>query len=103
MGFPDTGVVLPAAAGFFASIGEWAAEYGYITIFLVVAGDGIFPILPGETSIVAGAVFAASGDLWLWAVILAGAVGAVVGDSLAYWVGRKGGPSIRRGLTRMAG
>ena len=41
MGFPDTGVVLPAAAGFFASIGEWAAEYGYITIFLVVAGDGM--------------------------------------------------------------
>lgn len=103
MGFPDSGVVLPAAAGFFASIGEWAAEYGYITIFLVVAGDGIFPILPGETSIIAGAVFAATGDLWLWAVILAGAAGAVVGDSLAYWIGRKGGGPIRRALARMAG
>jgi membrane-associated protein len=103
MGFRASDVVLPAAAGFFESIGEWAAEYGYITIFLVVAGDGIFPILPGETSIIAGAVFAATGDLLLWAVILVGAIGAVVGDSMAYWIGRKGGRPIRRGLTRMAG
>lgn len=103
MGLPSSAVVLPAAAGFFTSIGEWAAEYGYLAIFLVVAGDGIMPILPGETSIIAGAVFAASGDLWLWAVIVAGALGAVVGDSMAYWIGRKGGSSIRRGVTRLAG
>jgi membrane protein DedA with SNARE-associated domain len=98
-----SGTLLPAATGFFASIGDWAAEYGYITIFLVVAGDGIIPILPGETSIIAGAVFAAQGDLTLWAVIAVGAAGAVVGDSIAYWVGRAGGPWIRRALTRVAG
>jgi membrane protein DedA with SNARE-associated domain len=98
-----SGTLLPAATGFFASIGDWAAEYGYITIFLVVAGDGIIPILPGETSIIAGAVFAAQGDLMLWAVIAVGAAGAVVGDSIAYWVGRGGGPWIRRTLTRIAG
>lgn len=103
MGFPTTAVVLPAAAGFFESIGEWAAEYGYLTIFLVVAGDGVFPILPGETSIIAGAVFAASGDLWLWAVIAVGTIGAVVGDSIAYFIGSKGDRWIRSALTRMAG
>jgi membrane protein DedA with SNARE-associated domain len=103
MGLAMSGFVLPAATGFFASIGEWAAEYGYITIFLVVAGDGIFPILPGETSIVAGAVFAAEGALSLWGVVLVGAVGAVVGDSLAYWAGRAGGPWIRGTLVRMVG
>ncbi len=103
MGLLTSAVALPAATGFFASIGDWAAEYGYLTIFLVVAGDGIFPILPGETSIIAGAVFAAAGDLALWAVIIAGALGAVVGDSIAYWIGRAGGPWIRRVLVRMAG
>jgi len=103
MGFAMSGFALPAATGFFASIGEWAAEYGYLTIFLVVAGDGIFPILPGETSIIAGAVFAAEGDLRLWAVVLVGAMGAVVGDSLAYWIGRAGGPWIRGSLVRMVG
>jgi membrane-associated protein len=103
MEFPTTGAGLPAATGFFASIGDWAAEYGYITIFLVVAGDGVFPILPGETSIIAGAVFAAAGDLWLWAVVLVGALGAVAGDSLAYAIGRRGDRAIRQGVMRMAG
>ena len=98
-----SGLALPAATGFFQSIGDWAAEYGYLAIFLVVAGDGIFPILPGETSIVAGAVFAAEGDLLLWGVIVVGAVGAVVGGSIAYWVGRGGAPWIRGAVTRMAG
>lgn len=94
-------IALPAAAGLFNSIGEWAAEYGYIAIFVVVAGDGVFPVLPGETSIIAGAVFAAQGDLWLWAVIAVGAAGAVLGDSLAFLIGRTGGPWIRRVVVRM--
>ncbi len=98
-----SGVTFPAATGFFESIGDWAAEYGYLAIFLVVAGDGVFPILPGETSIVAGAVFAAEGDLTLWGVVVVGAIGAVVGDSLAYWIGRGGATGIRRAVTRMAG
>lgn len=96
-------MTFPAATGFFQSIGDWAADYGYMAIFLVVAGDGIFPILPGETSIIAGAVFAAEGDLTLWGVIVIGAIGAVVGDSLAYWIGRGGATGIRRAVTRMAG
>lgn len=103
MSLGASGGILPAATGFFATIGDWAAEYGYLTIFLVVAGDGVFPILPGETSIVAAAVFAVQGNLELWAVVLVGAMGAVVGDSLAYWIGRGGAPWIRRGVVRMAG
>ena len=61
-----------------------------------MAGDGIFPVLPGETAIVAAAVLAANGDLSLPLVILAGAAGAVLGDSCAYWIGRGGGGPIRR-------
>jgi len=98
-----SGLTLPAATGFFEQIGDWAAEHGYLAIFLVVAGDGIFPILPGETSIVVGAVFATEGDLTLWGVVVVGAVGAVVGDSMAYSVGRGGAPWIRGAVTRMAG
>ena len=48
-------------------------------MLLVVAGDGVFPVLPGETAIVAAAVLAADGTLSLPLVILAGAVGAVIG------------------------
>jgi undecaprenyl-diphosphatase len=95
--------LLPAAIGPFADAAEWAASYGYLAVLLIVAGDGVIPIFPGETSIVVAAVLAADGRLSLFGVILAGAVGAVIGDSLAYWGGRAGGPQIRRGLVRMAG
>jgi membrane-associated protein len=36
-------------------------------------------------------------------VILAGAAGAVIGDSTAYWIGRAGGGPIKRTVTRFAG
>jgi membrane-associated protein len=97
------GAVELAAGGPLADTAEWAARAGYFAILLIVAGDGVFPILPGETAIIAGAVFAGRGDLELPLVILAGAVGAVIGDSAAYWIGRAGGDQIRRGLVRLAG
>ena len=82
---------------------EDAAGYGYWAVLLVVAGDGVFPVLPGETAIVAAAVLAADGSLSLPLVILAGAAGAVIGDSAAFWVGRAGGGPIKRFITRFAG
>lgn len=87
----------------FQQLAEDAASYGYWAVLLVVAGDGVFPALPGETAIVAAAVLAAEGTLSLPLVILAGAVGAVIGDSAAYWIGRGGGGPIKRTVTRIAG
>jgi membrane-associated protein len=87
----------------FSSLAEDAARYGYWAVVLVVAGDGVFPALPGETAIVTAAVLASSGDLNLPLVILSGAVGAMIGDSSAYWIGRAGGGWIKRAVTRMAG
>lgn len=68
-----------------------------------MAGDGVFPILPGETVIVGAAVLAADGALSLPLVILAGAAGAVVGDSAAFWIGRAGSGPLRRMIGRFAG
>ena len=48
-------------------------------------------------------VLAADGSLSLPLVILAGAAGAVIGDSAAYWIGRAGGGPIKRFVTRFAG
>jgi membrane-associated protein len=87
----------------FSAFAEDAAAYGYWAVLLVVAGDGVFPALPGETAIVAAAVLAADGSLSLPLVILAGAAGAVIGDSAAFWIGRAGGGPIARFVTRVAG
>ncbi len=86
-----------------AALADSAASYGYWAVMLIVAGDGVFPALPGETAIVAAAVLAAQGSMNLYLVILAGAVGAVIGDSCAYWIGRAGSEPLRRWIGRMAG
>ena len=78
-------------ASTFNDAADWAAGYGYWAVLLVVAGDGVFPVLPGETAIITAAVLAADGRLNIVLVILAGAVGAFLGDSCAYWIGRAGG------------
>jgi len=101
-----TGLAVATTANIISDLhdlAESAAEYGFIAVLLVVAGDGIFPVLPGETAIVAGAVLAAAGTGSLYMVIAAGAVGAVIGDSVAFWVGRTGQGPIRRFVGRFAG
>lgn len=87
----------------FNAAGDWAGRVGYPAILLVVAGDGVFPLLPGETAIISGATFASSGDLNLLLVILAGTLGAILGDVTAYGIGRAGGERIHRWARRVAG
>lgn len=99
-------MLLPAAGGlggFTASIVDWVVSVGYLAVFLVVAGDGVFPVLPGETAIIATAVIAADGRLNIFGIIAAGALGAIVGDSAAYWIGRAGGVTIKRWIGKVAG
>ena len=105
--FPATLLLFVGGVGdlvaWFTKLGDRAAEYGYAAVVIVVAGDGVVPVFPGETAIVAAAVLASQGTLNLYLVILAGGVGAMIGDSTAYWMGRKGQGPIRRFLTKMAG
>ncbi|MCB0882278.1 MAG: DedA family protein [Thermoleophilia bacterium] len=84
-------------------LGDVVAKWGFFGVLAVVAGDGVLPILPGETAIVGAAVLAAHGKGHLLLVIAAGALGAMLGDSLAFWIGRWGAGPIQRFLTRMVG
>lgn len=100
-----------ASGGFFPAsilgpmegVAEWAEHNGYPAIALIVALDGVFPFFPGETVIVAGGHLAGQGSLWLLGVMIAGMVGAMIGDSTVYWLGRAGGERIDRWLIRVAG
>jgi membrane-associated protein len=65
------------------------SNWAYLIVFAVVAGDAVLPLLPGETILVTGGVIASSGDLNIFLVFAAGAVGAFLGDSACYWIGRK--------------
>ncbi len=51
----------------------------------------MLPFFPSETSVIAAGVLAADGKLILWLVILSAALGAILGDNIAYWIGRTAG------------
>jgi membrane-associated protein len=61
----------------------------YIAVFLLIALDAVIPIFPGETTLNAAATAASQGTLELVPVIVAGALGAIVGDSALYWIARR--------------
>ena len=61
-------------------------------LFVLVVGDAFLVVLPSETVVVAlGALAGATGAPSLWALIPVAALGAVVGDTLCYLIGRRVG------------
>ena len=53
-------------------------------------------IIPGETGMVVAGAAAARADVPLATMITAAAVGAIAGDSVSFWVGRRWGMSLIR-------
>lgn len=51
-------------------------------------------ILPGEIGVILGGVLANQHKLPLAAVLVAGILGAIIGDSIGYWVGKRYGETI---------
>ena len=72
----------------------------YLSIFALVFSDAIIPIFPGETTLSTASVSAAQGTLELGLVIVAGALGAVLGDSALYWIVRMGPRGLKDRLER---
>jgi membrane-associated protein len=65
-------------------------------VALLVAGDAVVPVFPGESAVVAAAVLAADGELVVWLVLLAAFAGAFVGDLVMFGLGRWGGTRLVR-------
>lgn len=77
----------------FDSLTEYVSgsPWTYAFLFVVSALDAVIPLVPSETSVILAGVLASTGDLILVLVILFAAAGAVVGDNISYWIGRKVG------------
>lgn len=76
---------------------QWLMDYGYLAVFLVVGMESIGVPVPGETMLIAAAVYAGSThNLSIVPIVLVAAAGAIVGDNIGYWVGRQGGWRLLR-------
>ena len=84
--------------GFFLSthtIDAWLESYGYLVVFLLVMLESIGLPVPGETALIAAALYAGSTHkLEIWAIVAVAAAGAIIGDNIGYAIGRYGGAKL---------
>lgn len=80
-----------------ALINHLLQSYGYLALFAFIAIESLGVPMPGETTLIATALYAGSTHRLNVAVIAAVAAGAaVIGDNLGYWLGRRGGTRLAR-------
>jgi membrane protein DedA with SNARE-associated domain len=80
---------------------EWlhdvaSSPWFYAVIVAIALADSVVPVVPSETTVIVGGVTAGLSPPGksLLLVILCGAIGAFIGDNLAYLLGRRAGPWI---------
>ena len=66
------------------------STHGYWMIALVVGLESMGIPLPGETMLVLASIYAARDPtLSIWLVIVAAALGSILGDNAGYWIGHR--------------
>ncbi len=86
--------VAPHLPGVLRSLEPTLNHYGYLAIAgLVLIEDFGVPV-PGETVLILGAVYAATGRLSIVLVALLGFLGALIGDNIGFAIGHFGGRKL---------
>ena len=68
--------------------------HAYLAVGLVVGVESMGVPLPGETTLFIASFAAHDGKLTIEWVIIAAALGAIIGDNIGYWIGREGGRQL---------
>jgi membrane protein DedA with SNARE-associated domain len=101
IGLPST---TTTCGGAVHTIQNWLADVPpgliYVIVALVIGIESIGIPLPGEIVLVSAALFASAGHANIWWVAIAGALGAIVGDSIGYAIGRRGGRTFLERMGR---
>lgn len=96
MNFLDR-IVAPLAAFILGTI----SALGYAGIVLCMTIESACIPLPSEIIMPFSGYLVTTGRFTLWGVVLAGAVGNVLGSWIAYWLGMKGGRPLAAQLARL--
>lgn len=74
------------------AIVEFIFRYGYWAVAGSIALESMGLPVPGETTLIVASLAAGSThQLNIWLVIAAAAAGAIIGDNIAYWIGKEVG------------
>lgn len=97
----SAGNVSAGIFGWFTDVFHWLEDFSAGTSFLLIVFviallDSVVPIVPSETMVIIGGVAAGQGHQVLLFVIVAGAVGAFIGDNTAYLLGARMSGFINR-------
>ena len=84
----------PVLPGPLAPIGSLLEHYGYGAVAVLVLLDNACVPVPGQTVLIAAAVFAGAGQLNLPLVVAIALAAAVAGACLGYLLGRTGGRAL---------
>lgn len=76
------------------SLPTWLALLLVFALPALEASIFLGVVVPGEIALILGGVLAYSHQAPLWAVIVCGVLGAVIGDSIGYAVGRRWGERV---------
>jgi len=84
----------PALPGIFGALAPVLDNYGYLAVGGLLFLEDFGVPAPGETILIAAAVYAGAGQLNIVAVVLIGFVAAVAGDNVGFAIGRFGGRAL---------
>lgn len=97
-----------AAWGPIGDLTEWlkdiSGNWWFLAVVLVIAVlDSVIPVVPSETTVIIGGVAASAagdGPYPVILVIVAGAIGAFLGDNLSYQIGHSFSDNVQRRAER---
>jgi membrane protein DedA with SNARE-associated domain len=78
-----------------SAIADLISIYGYPIVFLIVLLESSGLPLPGESALIAAAIYAgAGGSLHIVYIIMTASLAAIIGDNFGYWIGLRYGQSV---------
>jgi membrane protein DedA with SNARE-associated domain len=84
----------PQLPGFLNTVGSYLGHYGIWAILVLVMIEDFGIPVPGETILIAGAIYAGAGRMNIVTVGIVGFIAAVVGDNIGFAIGHFGGRAL---------
>jgi membrane protein DedA with SNARE-associated domain len=86
--------VTPQLPGIFGTLAPVLDSYGYLAVGGLLFVEDFGVPAPGETILIAAAVYAGTGQLNIVAVVVIGFLAALAGDNVGFAIGRFGGRAL---------